>query len=430
MPSCRTTLKILFAGSILLFTQSAIFAQTNSEAMAAMQFNFSIPGAHSLALGGAFLALADDATAAYTNPAGLASLAAPEVSIDVRNWRYKHVFTGGNVTRDGVVTIDDLPEGEAEDIVAGLSFFSYVYPREHWAVAFYRHELANFEANFESPGTLVDGIRLLPPTTIAYDLDIVNAGVSAAYRLSPDLSLGIGLSYYEFTLDSITNRTEDDGTLSFQIQEGFDSDWSIAAGFLWAINDTWSVGGVYRRGPKFEFGSINGRYGIYPDPTFPDAPPRDVIDHTVVAEYPVPDVFGLGIAVKPTDAIRIAFDYDRVEYPDLVRHMVDVFGLDVTSAELDQFRIDVAHEFHLGFEYFFLERRIPFAVRVGAWYDPDHEPRFDGEFPLFRAAFRGGDDEMHYTAGFGIAGKKLQVDVGFDYSERVSTASVSVAVRF
>ena len=50
------------------------------------EFSFSNPGARSLGLGGAFAALADDATAAFANPAGLVQLVRPEVSIEGRSW--------------------------------------------------------------------------------------------------------------------------------------------------------------------------------------------------------------------------------------------------------------------------------------------------------------------------------------------------------
>ena len=53
-----------------------------------LEFSFSNPGARSLGLGGAFAALADDATAAYANPAGLVQLVRPEVSL---NKNYKHL---------------------------------------------------------------------------------------------------------------------------------------------------------------------------------------------------------------------------------------------------------------------------------------------------------------------------------------------------
>ena len=59
-----------------------------SEDVNAGQFDFSLPGARSLAMGGAFIALADDATSAYSNPAGLIQLGRPEVSLEYRGWDF------------------------------------------------------------------------------------------------------------------------------------------------------------------------------------------------------------------------------------------------------------------------------------------------------------------------------------------------------
>ena len=69
---------------VLLVAGRPGFAQSNIEANAGIQFDFSNPGARSRAMGGAFLGLADDATAALANPAGLTQLAASEISVEGR----------------------------------------------------------------------------------------------------------------------------------------------------------------------------------------------------------------------------------------------------------------------------------------------------------------------------------------------------------
>src|SRR5688572_1070180 len=52
-------------------------------------FDFSLPGARSRGMGGAFVAIADDATSVYSNPAGLTSLFRPEVSFEFRHWTFR-----------------------------------------------------------------------------------------------------------------------------------------------------------------------------------------------------------------------------------------------------------------------------------------------------------------------------------------------------
>jgi hypothetical protein len=125
---------LCLAGALCLLGSVAL-AQTNAEINAGIQFNFSTPGARSLGLGGAFIGLADDATAAFTNPAGLTALSRPEVSIEGRRWKYTNIFTdGGRAYGDpsgGASTPCSPDRGRASDVP--LSFLS-LCPKT-WAFA-------------------------------------------------------------------------------------------------------------------------------------------------------------------------------------------------------------------------------------------------------------------------------------------------------
>ena len=110
-------------------------------------FDFSLPGARSRAIGGAFVAVADDATSVYSNPAGLTQLFRPEVSIEGRVWfatsravNSGHAF--GSATGIGIDNIDGPVDRDFESDFAGLSFVSLVYPGNGWAVGVFRHQLA------------------------------------------------------------------------------------------------------------------------------------------------------------------------------------------------------------------------------------------------------------------------------------------------
>src|SRR5438270_8227006 len=70
----------------------AAYAQSSVEANGGLQFNFGSPGARSLALGGAFVGTADDATAVFVNPAGLTQLARTEVALEGRAFSYTNTF--------------------------------------------------------------------------------------------------------------------------------------------------------------------------------------------------------------------------------------------------------------------------------------------------------------------------------------------------
>src|SRR5213078_79054 len=78
---------------IALIAVPAAAQNTDIESLSGLQFNFGNPGARSLGMGGAFLGLADDASAAEANPAGLTILRKPEVSIEGRNFEEQQILT-------------------------------------------------------------------------------------------------------------------------------------------------------------------------------------------------------------------------------------------------------------------------------------------------------------------------------------------------
>src|SRR5206468_9604725 len=82
---------------IALVALPAAAQNTDIESLSGLQFNFGNPGARSLGMGGAFLGLADDASAAEANPAGLTILRKPEISIEGRNFEEQQLFTTSGV---------------------------------------------------------------------------------------------------------------------------------------------------------------------------------------------------------------------------------------------------------------------------------------------------------------------------------------------
>lgn len=418
---------------VIVVPASDTRGQSNDEVNAAIQFNLTSPGARSLGLGGAFVGLADDATAAYTNPAGLLQISRPEVSVEGRHWTFEHHFAeagraSGTVTGEGVDTIAGVRQGEATNDVQGLSFLSYVYPRERWAVAAYRHQLSNFEAEFQTQGVfLTDGgsdFRLLPIQT-QLDLRLVNFGLSGAYQITPDLGVGVGLSYYDLSLDSRTERFDIDGffgpplfdqpPLFAQDQHADEGVVAFIAGVLWKPEGKrWQVGGVYRQGPDLDV-----ELAVVAD---------GVVAITDTAAFDVPDAFAVGIAYEITRNWKVAFDYNRVQYSDLTDSMTNLVG----DLDEDNFFLDDGNQYHLGFEYRFPRTPIPVRLRFGGWQEPAHQIQYRGDDPGERVLFAFGDDDEHGTVGIGAVflDDRLEVNAAADFAERTTTASLSVVWRF
>src|SRR5829696_5902054 len=108
---------------IAVLTIPAAAQNVDIEALSGLQFNFGNPGARSLGMGGAFLGLADDASAAEANPAGLTILRKAEISLEARNYLEEQLFTTTGTFPDIVRT----PFAHHSDRVV-VTFASAVLP--------------------------------------------------------------------------------------------------------------------------------------------------------------------------------------------------------------------------------------------------------------------------------------------------------------
>ena len=451
----RRAAPVALAVALPLAAAAAGAAQGDDEVQTATQLNFSTPGARSLGLGGAFLALADDATAAYANPAGLTQLARPEASLEGRAWNFTSRFADSGhqpetgVTGIGVDTVGGLRFAERRDRSRAVSFLSYAHRGRRWTAAVYRHQLADFAASLDSQGPFVGprtAVQRVAPARSHLELAIASFGVAGAWRLTERMSLGLGLASYRFRLDSRTDRyarNDPTGDLlqdgltgnyfgpadflagnlaNTQTQRGDDSALAANLGLLWRIDARWSVGAVWRQGPRFDFSAafVDGPRGDRPGEVDPRLGGRGV--------FHVPDVWGVGVAWRPRETLVLAFDWDRVRYSQMTSEVVNL--LLAARGEERAFVVDDADELHLGAEYQAIAWRLPVAFRLGAWWDPDHRMRYTGRNGLLRARFRPGSDELHVAGGLGIVLGRAQLDLAVDRSQAVETLSLSAVARF
>jgi long-chain fatty acid transport protein len=398
-------------------------------------FSFSNPGARSLGFGGAFAALADDATAAYANPAGLVQLTELEVSVEGRLWnRSPRFIAGGRVegeptgigidTRQGIVFERD----ENQDF--GPSFASVVIPKGRWSFALYGHQLSQFEMQADSQGLFLGeeipliGIRF-PGSRESVDLEVVTTGAAAAWRLNDRLSFGLGLVYSDVSLATSSGAflADDDSEqgqygeisylperrISFSALSIEGTDLTINAGALWRLSEQISAGLFYRQGAEVEGTSI---FEVDPVPVFPGGPTFGGSFRND-AVFKVPDVAGAGLAFRSKDGrVTVATEVDHVRYADLVR------VLDSDELIEDNTEYENAWEYHFGAEYALLQSTPILAFRAGAWVERNGEALFEN------------GDVTHLSAGLGIATSIGQIDLAGDFSELGDTASLSFIYNF
>lgn len=440
-------------GAWLLWSAGNLVAQGGPTTL---QFSFSNPGARSLGLGGAFVALADDATAAFANPAGLVQLTRPEVSVEGRHWRYRTPYNVGGRTSGeptGIGLDGPIRTAEAEFETTELSFLSFVYPWRKWTFALSHHKSARFENLTETQGMFTDRTEDDPrPACIAgtslcrysdirrsTQLDLETTSVSLAYRLVEDLSLGLGVSYSSATFVVVTdtyliveetlpegffgpNAYAPEAHLGSQIIALDDTDIQLSLGFLWFMSSQWSLGGVYRPGGEFTVPIVEvSGPGFFPP--FPVGTTR-VVDPAMPLE--LPDVFGMGVAYRSKGgAWTGSFEWDLVRYSDLIESIGRSPVIDVDEVVLDD-----SIELRLGIEYAFLQRSPLVAIRAGVWRDPDHSIRSIEDDPLEQILLPGGEDQTHLALGAGVVFKDFQLDLALDFADLVDTAALSLIYQF
>lgn len=398
-------------------------AQTNEENFGQLEFNFVTPGARATAMGGAFIALADDATAAVTNPAGLVVLGRPEFSFE-----YKWI----DYTREMYLAEDSwYPEKNPTDIgssVSSPSFFSFVYPKKRFTLALYRNETMNFSQEFHSQGPIVgdfgDGLQRAWRSDSALDLTLINYGLSGAFRFTDSFSAGVSVRYSTFDLNTTLTRTnaESGAVETFSRVDDSDATVNFNAGLLYTPGRAFSVALVYHS---------NGSYKVdWSKIEDPNSSPS-VTEEPV--EFNIPDVYGIGFAYRPRESMVLTMDIIRVEYADMEIHQPLACFENTVPAD---YKVDNAVEFHFGGEQVWLLGETPVSLRLGMYGDPDSSYEYKGRGQGYqdeaaRLMFPGGDHQMHYTIGGGfVLWGHLQFDAAFDYAKFNNQVSISTIYRF
>jgi long-chain fatty acid transport protein len=410
---------------------------TDIESLSGLQFNFGNPGARSLGMGGAFLGLADDASAAEANPAGLTILRRPEVSIEARNSLTTQTFNVGGTFPDLVSEDFNSYSRRAE-----VTFASVVYPVGNFAVAGYYHLPLRFENNIDNlfgtdsinfylgeNGPVDEQTCANDPNCLEYELfpfftavniDLQTWGLATAYKAG-NFSIGVAARYQEFEEGAFTFRTDlNDNPLAAVAQVSEDDDITYSAGFKWQMGNRFSIGGVYKEGAQFEAPLL-----------FADLQQGGGFEEVARPTFHVPDVYGVGISLRPVPVLTINVDAVNVNYSNLSDDFVSIYnGID---GDVDYETEDVT-EIHAGAEYFFT-LGIPVAIRAGWWRDPAHQLEFVGAMTepnrvSARILYPGSEDQDHYTVGIGLAWPRFQIDAAYDTSDDYKVGSISMVTRF
>lgn len=415
-----------------------------------LQFDLINPGAKSLAMGGAFAGLADDATAVFANPAGLRELGRAEVSIEARGRWLSTPFLqrgrlSGAVQNERNDVIAGPVFGEATDNSVRLPFVSIVVPNPQrgWAVAAFRHELARVdqfsfaEGVFQQDPTEITSRREFPQQGIR-KIAITSYGVAGALELNPHVAVGATLNVHTLRLLSDFRRFDTVGFLgppNLDVELGK----STQTGNDMAVTPTFGVraclkrcddrqatsarfGFVYRHGAAFNYETRSG-------PNFRKN------------RFRVPHVAAGGVAIeipRPGRRLLITGEINRTTYSRLTDDFIIDQAVDFDLE--NNVRIEDGTEVRAGVQYTIETAAWLPRFRAGIWSDPDHTVKyspFGASHPelrvkdeLLTVALSTGRREMHYSGGVGLTfAPALEWNVGADFAGSTTTVSTSVILR-
>ena len=287
--------------------------QATPESRAAVLFLLIEPGARAIAMGESYVAIADDATASYFNPAALAGQSRKKVNFTHSKW---------------------LP-GLADDL--SYEFLAYSTPVEGWGNIGVNVSLLNLGEQIRT-----DERGNTQGTFRSYDM-----ALSAAYGadIGDNMSAGIGLKF-------IRSNVADQGA-GIERGKGVGNSFAADLGLLWKATPSLNFGAALRNlGPKI---------------AYIDASQAD----------PLPQHIVLGVAYDLMDTqyhdILLSFDLYKPLIADgsFIGNLVKAWADEGMSAEFKEM------DLHLGGEYKYgLSARQDeafFALRAGYSWDSDGE---------------------------------------------------------
>ncbi len=367
-------------------------------------------GARALGMGGAFIAVADDATAASWNPGGLIQLEKPEMSVVLGYTRRaeKNSF-GNNPEASRTETVDE----------ASLNYLSAAYPfsllgRNMIVSLNYQHQY-----DFNRDWDFIFNSSPLFPETSRYnyeqDGELYALGLAYCAQITRAFSVGLTVNYWgDFLFENqweqkYTWKGDIDivglaGSMEIGSKDTYSFEgWNANLGFRWKISGKWTLGGVL----KTPFtADIEHGMELWNSVHFPQSPidnMEDAIEATYSEELDMPLSYGVGLAYRHSKAFTISADVYRTHWDDFESRGEDGAGTSPISGKpLKDSDIDPTIQLRLGAEYLIITPKVKIPLRAGLFYDP--------------APAEGAPDDYYgFSLGSGLVYERFVFDIAYQY---------------
>jgi hypothetical protein len=383
-------------------------------------------GARAFGMGGAFLARADDATAASWNPAGLSYLRRPEFTVVGARNSFLRQPTGVGFTR----LITDRFAGST------LDFAAATYPIEIGPASGSLQLSFQRVFSFRGGRTIVRTDQLLTSRgSGGFDVLALGTGIRVARTVRFGATVNRWSNGYHQDRDRLATRGTTDQNLDFKL-----AGWNFNAGLIWSPLESLNLGVVGKTTMKGDIildrrrkdligASIRPavRRGLTPQPsviTENEASSRvlstadEPTPHTVPVRIRIPGAVGAGISWRPWSVLTASLDFTRTFWsrgqiynfftlaraePDQPKGPFPLVFQNLPYPTLDDPRQSDTEQLRLGAEYVVLGRRVKVPLRAGFFTDKQYFFDFRERTPTFRG----------FTAGFGIAAGPILLDFAY-----------------
>lgn len=371
-------------------------------------------GARAIGMGGAFIAVADDATAASWNPAGLIQLEKPEFSI-------VGTFNRRDEDFSSCLRPEIANKAKIED--SNLNYLSASWPtrvlRRNVVISMSYQRLFEFKNEFRHRRDYrPQGLNRTEEVTLEQDGYLGALGIAAAVEVIPSLSLGVTLNLWSDDLfwqngwkESYSNNGEGmvgstPVTTQTDVTDTYDEFSGVNAqlGLLWKMNGNVTLGSSVRT--PFA-GKVRHRFH-YSSTTTIEMPPdsivtrntQDLEEHAILR---IPISYGIGVLIRLSDSFSMALDAFRTKWSDYTFR--DENGNEFSPIDgraKGDSGINDTTEIRMGCEYLFIRQNDIIPVRAGLFYDP--EPS--------EGSVR---DYFGCSLGTGLARKRFATDIAYQY---------------
>lgn len=421
-------------------------------------------------MGNAFIGVANDATAAAINPAGLSFLLRPEISLSQAGGWHTRELTVGKA--------EEIDETQSHsEFIFDQTLVNIVYPQWGFTFALFRQVVTRSESNLSRQQflTIASAHRLtlreqfgasgnFPGVQSEFSSEVIHNGLVIAKALRRRYRLGLALRNTQFKIQLHERHYFDPGLwLQSSLKEGtvqlgsnhieglyrlyelsendLKPSWSL--GLLMELHPSLTLGAVYQNLPAYD---LQARITL-PAYSLPDTTPNDARNDGILLapreemvpfKINLPDHVGIGLGWQAQS--NTLFSADAVLY--FTRSLFQGLEMNLPQDDLISGNGNYADpdgwndletrnvlSFHAGIEHTFKERTIVVPIRLGFYTEPNFGLRPISTDGNLRREYPEVATHPHMTGGFGIILERVRFEGSVDYSstllEAIGTAVVS-----